>query len=235
MKICIKRGIVVCFTIGLIFLNVFNIYSQEYKYEIGSIIGASQYMGDVNKTKLFLNPGLAGGAIFRYNASFQWALKANLAAGSISGSSEYSDNSFPFNKEYSFNRSFLDVGAQLEFNIIPYSDKYAYIGTRPYTPYIFAGAGITYATGERDFFNLNMPFGVGFKYKLKNRMNIGIEFSLRKLFADDLDVTKDAPGMNLDNPYGIKSSILKNKDWYSFTLVFLTWEFRTKEDPCKGN
>ena len=67
---------------------------------------------------------------------------------------------------------------------------------------------------------------------LKNRVNIGIEFSMRKLFADDFDVTHNEPGFNLNEPYGIKSSILKNQDWYSLILIFLTWEFNKKEDPC---
>ena len=79
-----------------------------------------------------------------------------------------------------------------------------------------------------------MPFGMGFKYKLKNRVNIGIEFSFRKLFADDFDVVNNESGFNLNEPYDIKSSKLKNQDWYSLTLLFLTWEFSSREDPCRG-
>ncbi len=63
-------------------------------------------------------------------------------------------------------------------------------------------------------------------------MNIGIEFSMRKLFGDGLDVTENTSVWNLDNPYNIESSPLKNKDWYSFTMIFLSWEFRLRKDPC---
>lgn len=66
-------------------------------------------------------------------------------------------------------------------------------------------------------------------------MNIGIEFSMRKLFGDDFDVTEKTTGWNLDNPFSIEGSFLKNKDWYSFTMIFLTWEFSMREDPCHGN
>lgn len=221
-------------TISLTFIFSNKIYSQEYKYEIGGAIGTSSYMGDVNKTNLFLNPGLSGGALFRYNMTFNWSVKFNLIAGNVSGSSIDTEYNLPFEKEAIFNRSFADLGAQIEFNFLPYSDKYAYIGTRPYTPYVFAGTGVTYADGNSKFIGLNIPFGVGVKYKLKNRLNIGLELSLRKLFGDDFDVTDKGPDCSLDSPYQINSSTLKNRDWYSLTIIFLTWEFNPRVDPCHG-
>ena len=27
---------------------------------------------------------------------------------------------------------------------------------------------------------------------------------------------------------------IKNKDWYSLTIIFMTWEFNSREDPCHG-
>lgn len=230
----IKKLITFILTISLTFFFSNNIYSQEYKYEIGGAMGTSSYLGDINKTNLFLNPGLSGGAFFRYNMTFNWAIKFNLLAGSVSGKSVDSKNNFPFEKEASFNRNFTDLGAQIEFNFLPYSDKYDYIGTRPYTPYVFAGTGITYADGNNKFIGLNMPFGVGVKYKLKNRLNIGLEFSLRKLFSDAFDVTNNDSNWNLEKPYSIDSSLLKNRDWYSLTIIFMTWEFSPREDPCRG-
>lgn len=222
-------------TIGLLIL-VFpaRTFSQEYKYEVGGAIGTSFYMGDANKTKIFLHPGIAGGAVYRYNINFHWAVKANLSSGSISGNTKDSGNVFPFEQQASFSRTFADVGGQIELNFFPYSDKYAYLGTRPYTPYVFGGAGVTFATGNHSFFNANVPVGVGFKYKLKNRINIGIEFSMHKLFGDDFDVTEKNAERSLDAPYGIKSSFLKNQDWYSLTMIYLTWEFGIRHDPCHG-
>jgi hypothetical protein len=235
MKILKKTGIVSFLAIGLFFTTYpLAMYSQEYKYEIGGAAGTSFYMGDANKTKFYLHPGVAGGAMFRYNISFHWAAKANLFIGNVSGNSSDSGSLFPGDRQASFHRTFADLGAQVEFHFFPYSDKYAYLGTKPYTPYLFAGAGATLATGEKRFFDANLPFGIGFKYKLKNRMNIGIEFSMQKLFGDDFDVTEETLEWNLDAPYGIKSSFLKNQDWYSTTMIYLTWEFGIREDPCRG-
>jgi hypothetical protein len=221
------------FVMGL-FLTVStaNARAQEYRYEIGSAAGTSFYMGDANRTKFYLHPGMAGGVLFRYNVNFLWSVKAGLLAGNVSGKSE---NTFPFAHQASFRRTLAELGTQVEFNFFPYSDKYAYLGTKPYTPYLFTGVGVTCATGNNTFTGANIPFGMGLKYKLKNRMNIGIEFSMRKLFGDDFDVTEKTTGWNLDSPYGIESSFLKNKDWYSFTMIFLTWEFGLREDPCHGN
>lgn len=210
--------------IGLIFPE--KTLSQEYIYEIGVTTGTSFYMGDLNKTKLFLHPGISGGVLFRYNINFHWAIKANLLAGNVSGNSEDSENIFPFEKNVIFNRNFTELGAQVEFNFLPYSDKYSYIGTKNYSPYVFAGVGITNSSGESEFLGMNMPLGIGYKYKIRNRINIGVEFSMRKLFSDYFDV--------MDNPYYITSNILKNKDWYSLTMISLTWDFGSRADPCHG-
>lgn len=233
----IGRSLIVSiFAMGL-FLTISpaNIRAQEYKYEIGSAVGTSFYMGDANKSRMYLRPAIAGGFLFRYAINFHWSVKTGLLAGGISGNTKDSGNNFPFEQNASFHRTLAELGAQAEFNFFPYSDKYAYLGTRPYTPYLFVGAGATYATGDNYFMNVNIPLGMGFKYKLKNRMNIGIEFSVRKLFGDDLEVTEKTTGWSLDSPYDIKSSLLKNQDWYSFTMIFLTWEFSLREDPCHGN
>lgn len=219
--------------LAFLVIGVEHSFSQEYKYEYGLIGGTASYLGDVNKTNLLMNPRFSGGLVFRQNLTFQWSMKYNLVAGNVYGNSKNFDNHFPFAKEYSFSRTFFDLSVQIEFNFLPYSDKYSYSGTKPYTPYMFTGLGLTYALGGDDFFNINAPFGVGFKYKLKNRVNIGLEFSLRKLFVDDFDVLDSSETYTLNEPYGIASSRLKNQDWYSLTLLFLTWEFGLRKDPCR--
>jgi hypothetical protein len=86
-----------------------------------------------------------------------------------------------------------------------------------------------------DYIGTNMPFGVGFKFKPNNRLNIAIECSIRKLFGDNFDVTQKTQSWSLDQPYSIGSSTFKNRDWYSITMICLTWDFGLREDPCHGN
>ena len=207
-------------------------YAQEYKYEAGVVIGISSYLGDANKSKLLLSPGMVAGIMYRYNINFHWAAKGNLLAGSISGDTRNSGNIFPNNGQSSFKRTFIELGGQIEYNFFPFSDKYAYLHTKRYTPYLFAGIGGTLATGEHVFLNANIPLGVGIKYKIKERLNIGMELSIRKLFGDDFDAPGNTGTWNLNAPYGIKSSFLKNNDWYFLCMLNLTWDFGLRKEPC---
>ncbi len=211
------------------------LHAQEYRYEVGGAVGTSFYMGDANRSSLYLHPGFAGGLLLRYNMNLHWAVKANILAGTLSGNSVDSGNNFPYGINHTFRRDFVEAGAQVEFNFWPFSDRYGYLHTKRVTPYLLAGVGITGAAGGRSFLGTNIPFGAGLKYKIRNRVNIGMEFSMRKLFADDFDVTEDETEWNLQHPYGIRSSLLKNQDWYSITLIYLTWDFGLRLDPCCGN
>lgn len=206
------------------FLFTDKAIAQEYLYEIGGFAGTAAYMGDANQTNPLKNPGSAAGVVFRYNTNFRWAIKGNLAFGHVSGDTQTSGNVFPNNQQVRFSRNFCELGGQIEFNFFNYSDKYAYLGTRRYAPYIFTGLGLTYAMGNNPNVTMNLPLGIGLKYKIKERLNFGFEFSMRKLFGDSFDVT-NKEGLVLDDPYNIKSSILKNKDWYTLTMITLTWDF----------
>ena len=206
--------------------------AQEYMYEFGGMAGGSFYMGDVNKTVLFKNLNPGAGVVFRYNANFRIAFKANLAWATVSGSTAGLDNVFPDNAQASFSRSLYELGGQFEYNFFPYSDQFAYLHTKRFTPYLLFGIGITVAPGSGStFVSPNIPAGVGVKYKLKNRLNIGGEFTFRKLFGDGLDVTDDSNRM-LNDPYRIGGSVFKNKDWYSLLMISVTWEFGKRCGPC---
>lgn len=221
-----KRALLVIFA-SILFAG--KAIAQEYKYEIGGFLGTSSYMGDANKTTIFKKPGPAIGGIFRKNINFRWAWKANLAIGKVSGNTQSSGDVFPNEGEASFSRTFVELGGQIEFNFFNYSDKFGYLETRRFSPYLFTGLGTTIAAGSNSNICMNIPLGMGVKYKLKNRLNLGFEFSMRKLFTDSFD-TMNQNSLSLDNPYGIESSALKNKDWYSLTMVTLTWDFGLRND-----
>lgn len=216
----------------LVPLAVWDVEAQEYKYETGATAGLSSYLGDANKRVCLHRPGISGGGLFRYNVDFHWAVKINLLAGSVSGNTEEARNVFPMQRQTSFKRVFFEPSGQIEYNFFPFSDKFSYLDAKPYTPYVFTGVGATLATGNNLFLGVNLPIGAGFKYKLGERVNLGIEISVRKLFRDDFDVPDKRGDWNLNAPYGIKSSFLKNQDWYSLAMVFLTWDFALRHNPC---
>ena len=133
----------------------------------------------------------------------------------------------------------IDLGGQAEFNFFPYSDLYKYLNTKRISPYIAGGAGFAAAPGNGElFFSPYLSLSTGVKYKLKNRINIGAEWSVRKLFSDGLDVNRS--NKLLDNPYRMESGLLKNKDWYSMLTIGITYDFGLRDCNCnrkdmKGN
>lgn len=100
-------------------------------------------------------------------------------------------------------------------------------GAQRLTPYIFLGLGMTFASGNEANSSVaaNVPIGLGVKYKIGQRMNLGLEWGIHVSTSDELDGMKD--------PYGIKSSgIFKNTDCYSSLRATLTYSFSAKCKTC---
>jgi len=207
---------------------------NEYRMEAGGMLGGSFYMGDANISTPFKNLQFAGGAMARYIINPHMALKANLTMGKISGNTEDSENKYPENKQVSFSRNIFDLGTQFEYNFWGYGIGQEYKGYRKFTPYILGGIGFTFAPAPvKEIFTVNFPIGVGVKYKLAQRLNIGCEITMRFSLSDDLDVT-NKDGLMLSDPYGIKGMGIKNKDSYSFTTVFVTYDLFPKCRKCNN-
>lgn len=214
---------IVCLSIGMSNL----LYSQNYRFEIGPGLGMSGYLGDVNKSNFLKHPGFAGGALFRYIIDYRWALKANLFTAGLSGNSADFNDVFPGGVTYKFNSQIYDLGAQMEFNFFNYGIGYKYKNLKRIVPYLTLGVGTTLATCEgKAFFAMNIPMGVGVKYKLKERWNLGFEFTMRKVFGDKAD------GFSLDDLNHIKSSFIKNTDWYALMMFSVTYEFSKRCTKC---
>ena len=99
--------------IGLLLSTAKLSAQDDYKYEIGGMIGTSFYMGDANKTKLYQDAGLSGGIIFRYKKDLHWAIKSSFVMGHVSGDTRKSGDVFPFGQQASFSRTFYELGSQI--------------------------------------------------------------------------------------------------------------------------
>lgn len=198
--------------------------AQDYRYEAGGGIGLSGYLGEASSS-ILSHPGYAATATFRYIISSRWALKANLATAHISGNTASQDNQLPLGQTHSFKSQLYDLGAQMEFNFLPFGTGSRYLHLKRLAPYITLGLGTTLAaTGGKSHLALTLPMGIGVKYKLRERLNISAEFTMRKAFSDQLDGLADLQG--------IKSGWAKNTDWYSLTLITITYEFSQRCRTC---
>jgi hypothetical protein len=188
-------------------------------------------MGDANATTPYKHTGLAGGVMARYLINPHTALKGNLIAGSIAGDTKGQNNAYPGGEQVSFKRTLLDLGLQFEYNFFGYGAERNYRNESPFTPYLTGGIGLTLAPRPaKTDFTMNIPIGIGVKYKVAPRINIGCEWTMRFSLSDRLDVTRTS-GLQLADPFLIKGKGWKNKDSYSFTLFFLTYDLFP---VCKG-
>ena len=214
----------------------------EYKMEVGAGAGVSFYLGDANSTP-FAHLGGMGSLLLRRNFNPRMCVKANLGFGHISGTSEgrfipqdatstSAEGGMPVRVD--FTRNLLDVGAQFEMNFWGYGRGGGFKENSPITPYALAGIGVTVAMGGGGTRGaLCLPIGAGVKYKVKPRWNIGLEWTMRFTTCDELDVSR-AEQRQLFQPYGVKSVGLKNKDCYSFTMLFVTYDICPKYRKCNN-
>jgi hypothetical protein len=135
------------------------------------------------------------------------------------------DDYLPDGAQYSFKSTVADLGERVEFNFFSYGIGETYKRLRRWSPYLTVGFGFTLAScSGQTSFGVNIPMGVGVKYKIKERLNFGFEFLMTKVFSDKVDQLSDL--------YQIQSSFIKNTDWYSNISVSLTYEFGKRCSTC---
>lgn len=200
----------------------------QYRMEIGAGVGMVSYEGDFNGNVL-KNMQPMFSALWRYNFDPYKDLRLSATYGKLKGSSKDVDTYYPVyaTEEYSFNRNLLDVSLVFEYNFWPYGTGRDYRGAKRLTPYIYGGIGATSASGggSKSVFTANVPIGLGVKYKLNERMNLGLDWGIHFSLSDELDGVKD--------PYQVKSSgMFKNTDCYSMLQLTLTYSFKAKCRTC---
>ena len=206
-------------------MTVSPVVAQQYKYEVGPTLGMTGYLGDANNGNLFKQPSFTVGGQFRYNHNSRWAFKANLNYANIRGDSEKDETWYPDGANYKISASLIDLGLTAEFNFLNYGRGPAYKKYKPISPYMVAGVGFVFAIcNGHNQASFTVPFGIGVKYKYKERLNLGFEFTMRKEFSDRID--------GLSDLNGIKHSFAKNTDWYSFAQFSVTYEFGKRCIKC---
>ena len=199
--------------------------AQDYRYEVGPVVGVSGFLGDVNNSNMYRHPGIVAGGIFRYNINTRMALKANAVYARVGGNSKDIKNKFPHDQEYSFKSSIIDVGAQFEFNFWHFGVGPKYKNMKRIAPYLTAGVGMAGAiTGGKFYVSPVIPLGAGVRFRVKDRLNLGFEFTMRKEFSDKFD--------GLSDLYSINHGMAKNTDWYSFAMFTITYEFSKRCTKC---
>ncbi|MDG1528948.1 MAG: DUF6089 family protein [Polaribacter sp.] len=210
--------------LAIVFICISSISWSQIN-EIGVFIGGSNYIGDVGKSN-YINPNnIAGGLIYKYNVNPRIALRGTLSFLSISGDDAKSSNLVRVNRSFNFTNSIKEVAVGIEYNFFEYDmtseDKI-------YTPYILLEvAAFGYDSVESEItpgqYNLNtkisygIPFGLGFKGRLAEKIGFSLETRVRYTFTDDLDYTTNKiPSLNFGG---------NSNDWYMFTGISIVYAF----------
>jgi hypothetical protein len=205
----------------------------EYKMEAGGYVGLCSYLGDANG-KLFKDNGALVGAMLRFNLNPRMSIKTNLQVGHISGNS--GDLYLPIDatqggatnaesQQVDFSNSLIDLGAQYEYSFFGYGLGNSYKGYKRLTPYIAGGLGIVVGTSYSAA-GIYGTLGMGVRYKMKPRWNIGAEWNVRFTTTDKID--------NINKPYGITGGMFKNKDGYTNTFVYISYDMFPKYRKCNN-
>ena len=203
--------------------------SAPYKFDIGAGLGMSGYIGDANRSSFMKHPGFVGEASFRYLPNVRWAVRGLFTTSTLSGTTADVDDILPSigDKVYDFKSTVYDLGARVEFNFFNYGIGETYKRLKRWSPYLTLGIGVNMSSsGGETSFAPNLPMGIGFKFKLGQKVNLGAEFTMTKVFGDKVD------GPVLNDLNTIKTAFYKNTDWYSRLTIGITYEFGKRCETC---
>ncbi len=202
--------------------------------EIGVSLGAAHYFGDLNTNVSLNRPKIAGGIFFRKQFGNYTALRVAAHFAKLGYSDTYNkDNEYQQRRNLSFNTNIFELSLQGDFNFYKFiaGDPYS-----RFTPYITLGVGVfgfdpyAYYQGQKVFLrplgtegqgyaaypnrkpystmSFFVPLGVGVKYGLTERFNIGFEVTHRFTgtdYLDDVSTTFVNPAIFPNLPDGSRS------------------------------
>ncbi len=182
--------------------------TAPYKFDLGLQLGTSGYIGEASRGNIFAHPGFDGEVSFRYLPDTRWALRGVFSTFGLSGNTADISEVLPDNASYSFSSQVYELSARAEFNFLPYGMGETYKRLRRWSPYLTLGVG------------------VGVKFKITPRWNLGLEFTMTKAFGDKID------GSQLTDLNQIKTAFYKNTDWYSRLTIGISYEFGKRCETC---
>lgn len=202
----------------------------QYLNELGLSIGGTNYSGDIGR-ELYVYPNRIGGSlVYKRNVNSRLVGRISLSYLPIADDDVNSSNVVRNDRAYSFNNTIYEAAFGIEFNYFEYDVMSRLKG---YTPYIFVEfAGFYYDVANETDINsyhyggkvaYSIPFGIGYKSRITDRLGYAVEFRTQYTFEDDLDYNnQDVIPLRFGNP--------NTTDWYFYTGATLTYSFG--RPPC---
>lgn len=230
--------------------------------ELGLTGGTTFYIGDINPTRYYpKNTHFGGGLFYRYNINDRYAFRLQGLYGKLEAWDSDSDDPVQQLRNLGFRTNLFEASALFEINFFKYR---ALKDGRKWSPFVFAGLcyfrtnpqnllddtwydlqplgteGQTIGGGEGYQLNqIGIPFGAGLKLALSTRIDLQLEWGLRRTYTDYID---DVSGTYHDNaalveqagpltailadPSGLRHTGIntgrargdtQTRDWYQYT------------------
>ena len=203
--------------IAVLAITTLNVSAQAQSTvqegEFGFGIGAAHYFGDLNTRARVNRPKPAVGIFFRKKFGNYIALRVAANFAQLGYSDVHNkNNEFQQRRNLSFNSNIWELALQGDFNFfkfVPGDPEYRFtpyvtlgVGVFSYDPYAFLGGNKVFLRPlgtegqgsslypDRKTYStmaICIPFGVGVKYSINERMNLGFEILHRSTNTDYLD------------------------------------------------
>ena len=216
---------------------------------VGLVGGASTYIGDINDKIIPKGKQIKGaiGITFNYELYNQLILRAGFIHMNVAGADSLSSSSNRKLRNLSFQSSIDEISFVSEFYLF---NLYA----RSYSPYFFGGLALfhfnPYAytmNGEKVFLQplstegqgiqgyprrpyklmqFAIPLGAGIKFAISEKIRLGFEVEMRKLFTDYLD--------DVSTTYADVGDLYSAKGYLAVDMAFRGDEVGNPVYPSKG-
>lgn len=228
--------------VGLVLAILPMISNAQPRYvgEIGLRGGIAYYNGDINSSKIFRDVSPAAGAFVRFKANDYLNFMVDGGFANLKcDARDYTENAMPsmynvdVNGDYpfAFDKRIATFDVLVVWNFFKFGMPTYDSDVKRHCPYALLGPTISLAkewSGNK--FRAGIAFGAGYKFKLSNRVNIGVEFTMHKTFSDDLDTNEYD---YLRDPYNMGGARYKNNDYYSQLLGFISFDVFKKRGICR--
>jgi hypothetical protein len=207
----------------ILMLLLLPVISGAQYWEAGAFAGLSNYLGDLtanSQTIYMQNSGFSGAVFARYNINDMTGVRLALGYAELTGTDALANSEAIRTRNLSFSSDVIELALTGELNLPGYQP---YNLSRPLSPFLFAGISVfhynpvvnlggvdvklrplgTEGQGLPDrparysAISLAIPMGLGVKYAVTDKLNIGIELGARMTFTDYLD---DVSGTYLSYP-----------------------------------
>jgi len=232
-KVVLRSALLACFVhAGSVFFA--SSASAQNTSELGLGLGGLTYKGELSPNYQFKNNRPAFTVFYRKDVSAPITLRGALLGGllraddaNVKGEGGINPP-LPAYRQANMKGSLLELSGAIEYNFFDYHNRRDKVH---FTPYVFVGiagfyANTTTATTNGalatelnksgNMLGISIPAGIGFKYALSSRWNLGLEVGARKAFTDNLDhISKQSP--LIANSH--------DQDWYFYNGVSISYTF----------